>query len=223
LEPWAGIVFAVLYVVGVILATGQPDISDKVKHSPVLSAAVWHKYYSDSGHRVMIVIGVFVLTAAVLFLIVFASFLQDRLVLDGASPTASRMVFGAAVLFAAATIGGGSALGWIPGAKLFGDSPLPTGSIVYLASQLGYPLLLVGGGAAAALLLFSAGWAGGRSGTLPKWLCWVGAVVGVLVFFLAGLLIPMALFVLWIIIASILLLRRPSSLRTPLPAPTLPG
>jgi MFS family permease len=205
---WAGIVFAVLYVVGVLLAAGQPDTTDKIKHSPALAESAWHKYYADSGHRTGILIGAFVLTAAMLALLVFASFLVDRLASDGASSTTTRLVFGGAVLFAAVTLAGAVALAWIPGAKAFGDSPLPVGSITYLGSQLGFALLLLGGGAAAALLLVSAGWAATRSGTLPTWLGWAGVIIGVLLFFLAVFFLPMALLVLWVLVTSIVLLRR---------------
>lgn len=204
---WAGIVFAVLYVVGVMLAGGSPDTTDKMKHSPKLAEAAWHKYYADSGHRTAILIGAFVLAAAVLALLVFASFLADRLGSDGASSTATRLVFGGAVLFAAVTLAGTAALAWIPGAKEFGDSPLPVGSITYLSSQLGFAMMLLGGGAAAALFLVSAGWAATRVGTLPKWLAWAGVVIGVLLFFFAVFFLPMALLVLWVLVTSIVLLR----------------
>jgi len=211
---WAGIVFAVLYVAGVLMASGQPHTNDKIKHSTTAAAAAWQKYYSDSGHRTAILIGAFVLAAAVIALLVFASFLADRLASDGASSTAARLVFGAAVLFAAVTLGGAIALAWIPGAKAFGDSPLPVGSITYLGSQLGFAMLLLGGGAAAALMLVSAGWAATRSGTLPTWLGWTGVVIGVLIFFLGVFFIPMALLVLWVLVASIVLLRRRGSAHT---------
>ena len=205
--PWAGIVFAVLYVLGILMAASSPDITDKVKRSPALSEAAWHKYYADSGHRTVIIIGAFVLAAAMLALMIFVSFLQDRLANDGAPTVTSRLVFAGALLFAAVTLAGAAALAWLPGAKAFGDSPLPAGSINYLASQLAFGLLLLGGGAAAALLLVSAGWAATRTGTLPKWLGWAGIVTGVLLFFLSAFFLPMALLVLWVLVTSVVLLR----------------
>lgn len=69
-------------------------------------------------------------------------------------------------------------------------------------------MLLLGGGAAAALLLVSAGWAATRSGTLPTWLGWAGVVIGVLLFPLGVFFLPMALLVLWVLVTSIVLLRR---------------
>ena len=204
---WAGIVFAVLYVVGVIMMGDQPDTTDKMKDSPKLAEAAWLKFYADGDNRAFILIGAFVLAAAVIALLVFASYLQDRLADDGASSTTTRLVFGGAVLFAAVTLAGTAALAWIPGAKEFGDSPLPVGSINYLSSQLGFALMLLGGGAAAALFLVSAGWAATRVGTLPKWLAWAGVVIGVLLFFFGVFFLPMALLVLWVLVTSIVLLR----------------
>jgi hypothetical protein len=195
-------------VAGVLMVGGQPKTTNAMKHSPAAAEAAWHKYYADSGHRAVILIGAFVVAAAVLALVVFASSLRERLTDAGAAAPTSRLVFGGAVLFAAVTMAGAAALAWIPGAKTFGDSPLPVGSITYLASQLGIATLLLGGGAAAALLLVSAGWTATRCGALPKWLGWAGVVIGVLVFFLSVFFLPMALVPLWVLVASIAMLRR---------------
>jgi hypothetical protein len=65
------------------------------------------------------------------------------------------------------------------------------------------------GGAAAALTLISGGLGGARSRALPAWLGWAGVVIGVVLFFIAGIFIPLILLVLWVLIVSIMMLRRP--------------
>jgi hypothetical protein len=205
---WAGIVFAVLYVVGVIMAASSPSDTDKYKDNAAKLTATWRTYYSDSGHRWTIIIGAWIIVGAVLALIVFASDLRDRLAEAGA-PSSGRLAFGASILFGAVTMSGASAIAWIPGAKQFGSSPLPTNELNYLGSQLGFPFLLLGGGAAAALLLVSAGKGAARTGALPAWLSWAGVVIGVLVFFTGVFFLPMALLVLWVLIAAIVMMRKP--------------
>ena len=73
---------------------------------------------------------------------------------------------------------------------------------------IGFGLVLLAGGAAAALTLVSSGLGAARCGALPKWLAWAGVVIGVLVFFIGGLFIPMALFVLWVLVTAIVMLTR---------------
>ena len=158
----------------------------------------------------MILIGAWLLVAAVLALIVFAHDLRNRLADSGAAG-AGRLAFGGSILFAAVTICGATALAWIPGARAFGNSPLPSGELAYLGSQLGYAILLLGGGAAAALMLVSAGGGAARSGALPKWLGWAGVVIGVLLFFVGVFFVPMALLALWVLVTAIVMLRRPAA------------
>jgi hypothetical protein len=205
---WAGVAFAVLYVAGMILSNASPSNLDDVNDNPTKLAAAWRRYYSDSGHRWTILIGAWILTAAALALIVFGSALRDRLAGTGA-PGAGRLALAGSILFGAVTLAGAVGLAWIPGAKQLGTVAVPTGELNYLSSQLGFGILLLGGGAAAALLLVTAGAAGARSGALPGWLGWAGAVIGVLLFFFAVTFVPMALLVLWVLIASIVMLRRP--------------
>ncbi len=206
---WAGVVFFVLYLIGFTLIGSSADDTDNVKDSASGMAAAWRDLYSDSGDRWVILIGAFVLAGAVLALIVFTSELRQRLA-DAGAPAAGRLAFAASLLFGAVTLAGACAMAWIPGAKQFGDSPLPEGELNYMASQLGYGLLLLGGGAAAALLLVTAGRAGVRTHVLPTWLGWAGVVVGVALFFVGVLFIPMALFALWVLIAAITMIRKPT-------------
>ena len=63
--------------------------------------------------------------------------------------------------------------------------------------------------ATAALTLVAGGFGGARSRALPAWLGWAGVVIGVLLFFIAGLFFPLVLLMLWVLIAGIVMLRRP--------------
>ena len=210
-KGWAGIVFVVLYVVGLLMIAGAvPKNADKspFKDNPVKLAALWRAYYNDSGHRWTIIIAVYILLAAAIAFVVFGIDLRERLEASGAHTTAVLVLAGA-IIFAVATAIGALALGWIPGSKQFGDVPIPNGELNYLGSQLGYGIMLLPGGAAIALTLIAGGFGGARSGALPGWLGWAGVVIGVLLFFVAAIFIPLILLVLWVLIASIVMLRRP--------------
>ena len=206
---WAGIVFAVLYVAGTMLRGVSPSDVDKVNDDPTALAATWHEYYSDSGHRWVILSGVFALMVACIAMVVFGAALRERLA-DAGAPTAGRLTFAASIMFGAVTMVGAVALAWIPGSKQFGDVAIPTSDLVYMGNQLGYGVLLLPGGAAAGFLLVTGGFAAARRGVLPTWLGWAGVVIGVIVFGLGGLFLPMALFVLWVLVVAIMLLRRPT-------------
>jgi hypothetical protein len=209
-KAWGGVVFAVLFVIGVVLASQSPSDTDKVKNSPTELTKMWHDFYSDSGHRWSIIIGFFLVVAAAIALVVFASELRERLVAAGASG-AGRLAFAGSLLFAALSMAGTAAMAWIPGAKQFGRSAVPEGELNYLASQLGFGTLLVGGGASAALLLVTAGRGAVRTRLLPSWLGWAGVVIGVVLFFLSVLFIPMVLLALWVLAAAIVMIRKPAS------------
>jgi hypothetical protein len=208
---WAGIVFAVLYVVGIIMVSSSPEHTDDkpFKDNPTKLAALWRAYYNDSGHRRTIVIGAFVIIAAAIAFVIFGNDLRERLAAYGARTTGGLALAGT-IIFATVTAVGAIALAWIPGSKTFGDSPVPTGELNYLASQLGYGIMLLPGGAAAALTLVSGGLGGARSRALPAWLGWAGVVIGVLLFFIAAFFVPLVLLVLWVLIAGIVMLRRPA-------------
>jgi hypothetical protein len=212
-KGWAGIVFVVLYVVGLLMIGGAaPEHADDkpFKDDPVKLAKLWRVYYSDSGHRWMIIIAVYILLAAAIAFVVFGNDLRERLEASGARTTAVLVLAGA-IIFAVATAIGALALGWIPGSKQFGNTPIPNGELNYLSSQLGYGIMLLPGGGAIALTLFTGGLGGARSRALPAWLGWAGVVIGVILFFIAGTFIPLILFVLWVLIVSIVMLRRPAA------------
>ncbi len=213
---WAGIVFVVLYVVGLLMLGGAaPDHADDkpFKDNPVKLTALWRAYYNDSGHRTTIVIAVFVIIAAALAFVVFGNDLRERLTAYGARTTGG-LAFAGTIIFATVTAVGAIALGWIPGSKTFGDVPIPSGELNYLAPQLGFGIMLLPGGAAAALTLVSAGLGGARSRALPAWLGWTGVVIGIALFFIAAFFLPLILLVLWVLIASIVMLRRPATVET---------
>jgi hypothetical protein len=95
----------------------------------------------------------------------------------------------------------------IPGAKLFGNTPVPTGDFARQFDQIGFALLLVAGALSAGAFTGFASFAARRREILPGWLTMAGYVVAALQL-VAGLFFPFVLFVLWVLVISIVLLRR---------------
>lgn len=201
----AAIVFAVLFVVGFLLVSDTPEGDE--------SNAKWLQYYADSDNRRMIVIGAIVLAVAAIAFLVFLGVLRERLRTGapggdwvGTTAFASGLFFVA--MLAVAALGTASVSAGVE----FGDNPLPRdANIMRTFESLGVGALVLFGAVAAGLLIITASVAGGRSAWLPRWLIVSGYVAGVIVIVGGLFFIPLALFVLWMIIVGIVMLRSPAS------------
>ena len=189
---WMGIVFVVLFVVGFLIF----PTPDNNKHT-----AQWVRWWTDSGHRTAAMIGAYLMVLGVLAFVWFASSLRDRLG-DGSSLV---LTFGS--IFAALALVSIVVRASIPGAKQFGDTPVPTGDFARQFDQIGFGLLLVAGALAAGLFVVFASYLASRTATLPGWLCVAGYVVAALQI-VAAVFLPFVLFFLWVLVAAIVLVRR---------------
>jgi hypothetical protein len=150
-------------------------------------------------------------TLASFSLLTFFMSLRDRLrVIAPARTTAGSLavaaVASASPLFLAslAVLGGAGSAG--------SDDHVLTPATAALANDISYPLL-VGGAMVTGFGIFCLSLAAWRSGLLPSWLCWSGVIVGVVL--LASIaFFPMALMLLWVLVASIVLLTRPAAVTT---------
>src|SRR5207244_10562633 len=111
------------------------------------------------------------------------------------------------LLFASVAVVSALVRASIPGAKQFGDTPLPTGDFARQFDQIGFALLLVAGALSAGAFTAAASFFARQHALLPGWLTMAGYVVAVLQ--LAGaFFLPFALFPMWVLVSSIVLLRR---------------
>jgi hypothetical protein len=199
---WMGIAFVVLFAVGFV-AFPTPDND---KHT-----AEWIRWWTDSGHRAGAIIATYLMVLGALAFVWFASSLRDRL----GEGSGLMLTFGS--IFAAMALVSAMVRATIPGAKVFGDVPVPVGDFARQFNQIGMGLLLVAGALAAGLFTVLASYAASRSGALPAWLCIAGYVVGALQV-VAALFLPFALFFLWVLIAAIVLVSRSRGTVTASPA-----
>jgi hypothetical protein len=201
----AAIAFAVLFVVGVLMVSDTPEGDE--------SNAEWLRYYADSDNRRMIVIGAFVLALAALAFLVFLGVLRERLRNTapgaewfGTTAFASGLLFVA--MLAVATLGTASTSASVE----FGDAPVVRDAdVLRTFESLGFGALLLFGAAAAGLLIITSSVAGGRASLFPRWLVVTGYVAGVIVLLGGLFFIPLVLFVLWMLVVGVVMLRRTSA------------
>ena len=197
----AAIVFAVLFVVGFLLVSDTPEGDE--------SNLKWLRYYADSDNRRMIVIGAIVLALAAVAFLVFLGVLRERL--RNAAPGAEWVgttAFASGLLFVAmlavATLGTAS----VSASVQFGDNPVVRDAdVLRTFESLGIGALVLFGAAAAGLLIITTSIAGGRAALLPRWLVVAGYIAGVIVLLGGLFFIPLVLFVLWMLVVGIVMLR----------------
>jgi magnesium-transporting ATPase (P-type) len=201
----AGIVFAVLFVVGFLFVADTPEGDESNRE--------WVRHFADSDNRRMIIIGVIVWAIAVLAFLVFLGVLRERL--RSASPGAewiSTVAFASGLVFVAMLAAAGLGAGSVAASVEFGDAPVVRDAdVLRTFESLGFGALLLFGAAAAGLLIITSSVAAGRGALLPRWLVVAGYVIGVIVILGGLFFIPLALFVLWVIAVGIVLLRRPAA------------
>ena len=200
LGPWMGIVFVVLFVVGFIIF--PTPSSNKAKDT-----AKWQAWWNDSGHRTAAILGAYLIVLGVLAFVCFAWSLRLRLHRREPVQDLGGLMFTFGSLFAGIAMVSTLIRASIPGAKQFGNTPVPAGDFARQFDQIGFGLLLVAGALCAGLFVAMASFLARRSETLPGWLTIAGYIVAVLQL-VASLFLPFILFPLWVLVASILLLRR---------------
>ncbi len=205
LGPWMGIAFFVLFVVGFVVFPTPDNGKDTAK---------WARWWTDSGHRAGAVVGAYLMVLGVLAFVWFMWGLNQRL----REPNGVMITFGS--LFVGLALVSALVRAAIPGGKVFGDTPVPAGAD--LARQLdntGFAVLLVAGALAAGAFVATASYLARRDAILPGWLTISGYVVAVLQL-VAGLFFPFVLFPLWVLVVSIVLLRRTARVDAAEPATT---
>jgi len=196
---WMGIAFVVLFVVGFLVFPTPQDTND----------AKWDTWWTDSGHRVGAVIGAYLMVFGLLAFVWFMWSLCARF-RDGAG---MAITFGS--LFVGIVLVSVLIRAAIPGGKQFGDQELPQQLRDWSMqlSNIGFGLMLVAGAMAAGAFTAVVSYLSRRDAILPNWLTIVGYVVAVLQI-ASGTFFPFVVFVLWVLVVSIVLVKRGSRVET---------
>jgi hypothetical protein len=193
-----GIAFVVLFVAGFLMFATPNTTSNRASN-----VAKWDTWWTVSSHRTTAIIGAYLMVLGALAFVWFASSLQQRL----RERSDGMMMVGFAWLFAALALTSALIRAAIPGGWVFGRLTMPGGDLPAQLDNIGQGLLLVAGALSAGAFVAAACHAARRSVVFPVWLTGAGYVVAVLQ--VAGaLFLPFALFPLWVLVASVVLLTR---------------
>ena len=202
---WAGIAgigFALLAVVGFIIA-GGPNYNE--------SDQTWVAWFQDSNHRGAQIAGMFLVLAAVLLLVIFFATLRRQAVAAGGSAQASALS-GAAGVMLATTVAVGTVIhNEVSAAMQFAPNnfPVPGADVLRTLDNLGFGVGVVAAGFAAALFVASLAHTLRGAAIVPGWLVTAGYVVGVLLLF-SFAFFPLFLLPLWILAVGIAVAARAS-------------
>ena len=194
----AGLVFAVLFVVSVVLLHRQPDAGSTAEE-----VRAW--YLGENAFRVGLV-GLYLMPfAGIAFLWFLAvlrhhvSALEDRFF--------DTVLTGSGIVFIAMLFATAASAGSLIAAVKFRDAPVPGPEAVGVARSLGYTFFYVYALRAAAVFMVVTSTIGRRSGGLPRWLTLAGYGVA-LVLLLSVSFAPLValLFPAWVTAVSIVVL-----------------
>jgi hypothetical protein len=214
----SGVGFAVLLVAGFILSMGTYPEDSKAPD------ADWIKVISNSGDRTKIIVGAYVLCAAGLLFLWFASAIRTAFESEASSPSVLASVAATSgIVFVTLLLVGGLTLAAVPGSISFGGVPVPTADFVRQLTQLGTGILLAPGSLVAAIFVASTSRLGAVAGLFSRGVTVVGYIAAVLLVF-GALFLPFLALPIWAIVVGISLARRPVSAgatATELSTPTL--
>jgi hypothetical protein len=198
LVRWAtlgGVVYVVLFVVGVILFFGnQPDTSS--------APAKIISFYSDSGHRDRINIGWVVAGLGLFAFLWFVAALRQTIRrLEGDEGFLATLTTIGGVVYASLSL---AALAVNTGIKTMSDDTYNHQvypELIHAADDAGW-VLHASGGAGAAAMIIAASLAGIQARAVPAWAGWLGIVAGILSLALI-VFFPWFVFAIWVLVVSI--------------------
>jgi hypothetical protein len=198
--PIAGIVFVVLFVVGLGL-NNIPSADD--------SAAKITSFYNDSGDRAQLIISSYVLWLAGLFFFWFIASLRARLLeFEGVPGRLTSIAFGGGLVFIAMLMVAAACFASIAGDISFGDENFVGLDGARFIPELGYPILFIAGMFAAIAMIDVVSVLIVRTGVFPRWMGWFGFFTAVALLF-AGFFFPMIFLLLWVLFISVAMMRAP--------------
>lgn len=210
----AGIVFVVLYVVGVFAAMDSP--STKSSDSADVVAHKWVTWLASSSHRTEHLIGGYLLILGAIAFVWFCLGLRERVELSAPGEVViGRFVSLLSVLGAAAMTCAAMTAAVIPGSVNFGGEKAPTnGDAAHWIMELTFPFLFVVFGLVSAALIGAVTVATMRSAAFPRWVAYFGwlAVLGCIA---AVIFLPMVLALLWYLAVAVTGLTRSLSAGAP--------
>lgn len=199
LFAFAGILFAILFIIGILLASSL-DTSE--------GDARILKHINDSGTQITLIIGGYLTVIAGIMLLYFSVGLRKMLgAAEGGSEMLSSFAQVGGVVCGTLIIGGAILLVTPAAAIKFGGVPDPTnGDVVRMIPQIGAGFVLLGAMFTGIAMMLPASVVTLQTRVLPAWFGWLGVVCSIALLF-GVVFIPAVALPLWVLIASVLVLR----------------
>lgn len=190
--PLAGALFTVVFAVGILTSGDTPGTGSSGEE--VIS------HYADGGK---VFVGIFALLIAAILFMFFAGLLRGVLAGSSGAPAwLATVVFGGAVIYAAAlAIFAMSQVMLVDAADL--GQPQVAQALNIFDNDNFFPAVL-----GLATVLLATGWHVLRSAVLPRWLGWAAVVLGVLAMAGPAGFIAFLVFPLWVLAVSVVLFQR---------------
>jgi hypothetical protein len=210
--PLTGPLAVACSLVGVMFALNQPQ--DKDSNAKIVA------YFANHSHRVHGVIGFFVFLAGLVFLLAFLGALRERLlVAEGQPGRLSALAFGAGIaslpLWAVSMLLANAASFAANESSAFRLDP----DTFRLLADTAY-FAWVAAAAVSSVVVWATSAVALRTSVLPRWYGRTGIAAGVVQLF-GFFFFPFFVWWLWIIVTSILLIRRPKPASAPVAQPAL--
>jgi hypothetical protein len=187
---WAGLVGAVVFVVGFVMVSSVPGGGDP-------DPADFEEYYLTDDNTGLAIAGLLILSAGVIVLVLFLHYLRTQISTD-----LSRLAFASGVA-GLAVVGTGACVLAAPSAvQAFSDEEYVGQQIAHTFASAGFGVMLIPGALLLGLAIACYSLSGRANGSLPAWVAIVGIIVAVLQL-LAIIWIPFLLVPVWMVLASI--------------------
>ena len=196
----AGLIFAALFTTSLVLLYRTPT-----KGSNAAQIATW---YLQNQAKTIGVVGLYLAPFAGIAFLWFVAAVRNRI---GSHEDRffATVFLGSGVLFVAMLYAAAASAGASLAAIKFQGSPPPTADVFVFARGLAYTFLFVYGIRAAAVFMIVSSTIGFRTGTLPRWLVFLGYIAALVQLFSVSYSRGFALiFPTWVTLVSIDLLRR---------------
>jgi hypothetical protein len=208
--PWAagiaGLVFAVLFVVALVLMRSVPIYSAGDE-----AIAAWFASGSDIA---IVIAALYCIPLAAVMFLWFVAVIRDQIG-DREDQFFATVFFGSGLLFVALLFLEAAVAGsLVVGVRYLGQAP-PDQATVDLIRSLAYTVMFAMATRAAAVFMIATATVGYRSGVFPRWFAIVGYAIGLILLFVVSffdwvvLLIPA-----WVAFVSLVILSRQRRRRT---------
>jgi hypothetical protein len=205
----SGIVFAVLFVLGILLP-GLPNSDEPEAFSD---------FYANGGDRAMVVVSAYLLIfAGIAFLAFAANLYRGMREAEGDSGSLATVALGAGIVFVTMLYSGAASWANVPAGIEFGGEAQPANEIPIWFNQLGFGQIMAPGMFAAITVIVCTSILVLRTAVLPRWLAWTGFVCAP-VLVLGVVFLPMIALPIWTVATGVAMLKSPAPSAAPIRQP----